>query len=156
MKKRIAIIISWIAVLLWMLLIFRLSSQVAVKSNGLSLGITYWIQSFLANLISADTGVINHIVRKSAHFSAYLILGILSSNALRVSGIFKWKKFILALGICVLYAVSDEIHQLFIAGRSGQPSDVLIDSMGALIGIGIFTLIEYFHSKRSKVIKQNT
>lgn len=39
-----------------------------------------------------------------------------------------------------LYAASDEIHQLFIPGRAGRISDVLIDSLGVLIGCGVFII----------------
>jgi VanZ family protein len=141
MNKIIKVTVSWILVLLWMLLIFRLSSQVAAESNGLSLGITGWIQNVLEKFIRMDSGVLNHLVRKGAHFSAYMLLAVFSSNAVHQSGISGWKGFAAAFGICVLYASSDEIHQLFVAGRSGQSTDVLIDSLGALVGMGIALLI---------------
>lgn len=153
MNKKLVIILSWSAVFLWMLLIFNLSSQAAAKSNGLSLGVTYWLHKALERVIDVDVNTFNHIVRKGAHFSAYLVLGILSCNALRISGILKWKRFFLALGICVLYAASDEIHQLFIAGRSGQPSDVILDSLGAVSGLGIFMLTERRFSKKKHLKK---
>ena len=40
----------------------------------------------------------------------------------------------------ILYAITDEIHQLFIPGRNGNVVDVLIDSCGGLIGIGVIWL----------------
>ncbi|MDF2988022.1 MAG: VanZ family protein [Eubacterium sp.] len=147
--KKVVGVLSWAAVFLWMLLIFKLSSQAAVQSNGLSLGITYWLQKIMEKIINMEVSGFNHIVRKGAHFTAYLILGILSSNALRISGISKGKRFVLALGICVLYAISDEIHQLFIAGRSGQATDVMLDSLGAATGLGIFMLMENRLKKRN-------
>lgn len=74
------------------------------------------------------------IVRKSAHFIGYMILGILASGLiLHYENINK--KYPLAFLICVIYAISDEIHQLFVPGRSGQVRDVLIDSAGSLLGI---------------------
>lgn len=148
MNKKILVVFSWAAVLLWMLLIFRLSSQVAVESNGLSLGIVGWIQKLMAGLGQAESEIINHIVRKGAHFSAYMVLAALTANALRRSGSNGWKSLVTAICICVLYAVSDEIHQLFVAGRSGQPSDVAIDSLGALAGMGIFILAVKYCEKR--------
>lgn len=75
-------------------------------------------------------------IRKTAHFSVYLLLGVLVMNALRRSGVIGLKAVALAIGICVLYAVSDEVHQLFVPGRGGQARDVLIDSAGAILGIG--------------------
>ncbi len=143
MNKRFIITISWVLVFLWMLIIFRLSSQVAEDSNGLSLGITGLLQKTLDKIVQTDSGSLNHLVRKGAHFSAYMLLAVLSSNAVRQSGIRGLKSLAAALGICVLYAASDEIHQLFVAGRSGQPLDVLIDSLGACVGIGIFTLVKH-------------
>ena len=156
MKRNIKLIASWAAVLLWMLLIFRLSSQVADDSNNLSLGITGLLHKLIDGFITVNEEAANHIVRKSAHFTAYLILGILALNALSSSGISKWKKeIIISLLICVLYAVSDEIHQLFVPGRSGQPGDVLIDSLGAGVGIGIYILVRLFF-KGKKIKKVGT
>lgn len=74
------------------------------------------------------------ITRKSAHFIGYMILGILASGLiLQYENINK--KYPLAFLICVIYAISDEIHQLFVPGRAGQVRDVLIDSAGSFLGI---------------------
>ncbi len=151
MRKIIVTTISWMAVALWMLLIFRLSSQVAVKSNGMSMGITDFIINIFNKLFHSEisgSGSLNHIVRKTAHFMAYLILGILSFNALKISCMGSWRRPAFSLGLCVLYAISDELHQVFVSGRSGQASDVFIDSLGAGIGIAIFLLAVSFHESR--------
>jgi VanZ family protein len=42
---------------------------------------------------------------------------------------------------CILYAISDEVHQLFVLGRGAQVVDVLIDSLGAFVGIGMYRVI---------------
>jgi VanZ family protein len=84
---------------------------------------------------------LNHIVRKNAHFFAYLLLGLLVTNALINSDIRRIKCIILAAAICVLYASSDEIHQLFVPGRGGMVMDVVIDSAGAVIGICIIGVL---------------
>ena len=83
----------------------------------------------------------NHIVRKNAHFFAYLMLGILVIYALRKSGVYGYRSVVIALGVCVLYAVSDEVHQLFVPGRGGQVQDVIIDSAGVSVGIGLYWVI---------------
>ncbi len=151
MSKNVKIIVSWAAVLLWMLFIFKMSSQVAIESNDLSLGITGLLYKLMDGFIRFNQAAVNHIVRKGAHFTAYLLLGILTLNALSSIGITKYRKVIIAFSICVLYAISDEIHQLFVPGRSGQPGDVLIDSLGAGVGIAIHLLIElFFKSKKIK------
>lgn len=121
-----------------MVLIFYLSHQPATESNELSTGITEKIVETVEKIapdIDIDIGSFNHIIRKNGHFFAYLVLGILVVNGLRGSGVSGYKGFILALLICVLYAVSDEIHQLYVPGRGGQVKDVIIDSAGALVGI---------------------
>lgn len=128
----------WILVVLWMTLIFYLSHQPASKSNELSIGVTEKITGIVGktNLnIEQNIRNFNRIIRKNAHFFAYLILGILTFNGLKDSKITGGRGFIIALIICILYAISDEIHQLFIPGRSGQVMDVVIDGMGSLVGI---------------------
>ena len=132
MKK----IISTVLVVLWMILIFSLSNQVALVSSHQS--------SFFVNIITnifgnSNINIITFVVRKCAHFTLYLILGVLVLNALRY---YKVKNIIiLAILICITYACFDEIHQLFIQGRSGEVRDVLIDSIGSLIGIVLFKLV---------------
>lgn len=135
-------ILSWIFVVIWMGLIFSQSHKPAAESNKLSKGVTEIIIETVEK-ISPDTEVdisvsrFNHILRKNAHFFSYLLLGILTLNALISSGIDGYKRIGFAFLICLLYAASDEFHQTFIPGRGGQVKDVIIDSCGALVGIGL-------------------
>ncbi|NMA62964.1 MAG: VanZ family protein [Syntrophomonadaceae bacterium] len=146
-KKRI---LSWIVVLLWMLLIFHLSSQAAEDSNQLSTGITrvvvQTVERFLPDT-DIDIGSVNHIVRKNAHFAAYLVLGVLVMNALRRSEVYGFRALAIALGICVVYAISDEVHQLFVPGRGAQVKDVIIDSLGAMVGAGLVLLKQSYKNQ---------
>lgn len=140
-KQRKYLIVSWIAVLVWAGIIFYLSSQPAGASNHLSIGLLRLIVKSLGKAISLEIetlAIVNHLLRKSAHFFVYLVFGGLVVNGLRAGGITGKKGLATALGICVLYAVFDEIHQLFVPGRGGQLSDVVLDSIGAIAGIGIF------------------
>lgn len=63
-----------------------------------------------------------------------------------------WRKFrkemFLPWLIAALYAASDEIHQLFVPGRSGQLSDVILDSAGALAGVAAFTVLWWLINRR--------
>lgn len=97
----------WLAVVLWMALIFYVSNQPkdAIPSFG-------WLDL---------------LVKKTAHFTAYAILAGLCYAA---SGRFGWAFF-----ITVLYAVTDEYHQTFILNRHGTPLDVLIDALGAWLAL---------------------
>lgn len=83
---------------------------------------------------------LNTPLRKVAHASEYLILTILLIIALINSGIKGKKIFIIALLICFLYACTDEYHQTFVKGRTGQFTDTLIDTMGGVIGCSIAVL----------------
>ena len=136
-------ILSWTVVIFWMILIFNLSSQVAQQSNQLSTGIAEIIVKTVERIIpQADLDIykLNNLVRKSTHFFLYLVFGPLVVNALRRSGVYGYRSIVLVLLICVLYAISDEVHQLFVPDRGGEVKDIIIDSAGATVGIGLYLL----------------
>ena len=88
---------------------------------------------------------VHHAVRKLAHFSEFGLLGVLSAAWLfhmdsRRLVLNRWVKAGISAAFCFLYAVSDEVHQIF-SGRGPAVSDVLIDTSGALAGIGALLLI---------------
>ncbi|MBB6446703.1 VanZ family protein [Bacillus benzoevorans] len=129
-------ILSWIAVIVWLGVIFYLSSQPATESNELSKGITEYIVKIVEMVHpEADLNINNSNIREYAHFFAYLVLGILVKVILKVIGIRGIRGMGLAILLCVLCAVSDEIHQIFSPGRGIQLKDVIVDSIGACIGI---------------------
>ncbi|MZQ99687.1 MAG: VanZ family protein [Acidaminobacter sp.] len=132
-------LISWIAVILWMGVIFSLSTQPAAVSNELSKGVTEIVIEAVEKVlpaVSLEVEDYNHYIRKNAHFFAYMLLGVLVANALRTGDSRTvLANVVLAGVICAGYAVSDEIHQLFVSGRGAQVKDVLIDSGGAAVGI---------------------
>lgn len=153
----------WISTVLWMTLIFLLSAQEAVQSDGLSLGIVGKILEFISDfdgfpaINTIDTeylirvvSSINFFVRKMAHFMLFAILSVLVYN-LVFCYIFKRTKVIMLSSlICLVYAVSDEIHQLFVPGRAGQFRDVIIDFSGVLTALLIIFLISNYRIKRIK------
>ena len=138
MNYRIMISLSWIIVFSWMVLIYLLSDQPAIQSSHLSESITEFIVGSSAEAVSFDRW--NFLVRKNAHLFNYLVLGILVMNALTKSLVSRYRSVVWSCGICVLFACTDEFHQLFVAGRGAQLMDVLIDSVGALVGIGLYSL----------------
>ncbi|WP_372995810.1 VanZ family protein [Lutispora sp.] len=143
-NRKLITYISWSLVTLWMLTIFNLSSQAAQQSNNLSTGVSEAIVEVIEKVAPKydfDIRELNHLLRKNAHFFSYLVLGVLVINALRRSGNKRMTGYALAFVICVLYAVSDEVHQLFVPGRGGQVTDVLIDSAGAAVGITAYLLV---------------
>lgn len=91
-------------------------------------------------------------IRKTAHFTVYTSLGVWLSLLWSTFNIKSTNKILISLLCAFIYACSDEIHQLFVPGRSGQFTDVLIDSSGALFGIliviGISVLIKKYKLKK--------
>ena len=121
-----------------MIVIFMLSNDNGVASSGKSDGIAY----FIASKISiTDTDNLIFLIRKTAHITEYLILGILLINVLKDYNKLSIKLVIITIIFCFTYAISDEVHQLFIQSRSGKFTDVLIDTLGSSIGVIIYYLI---------------
>ena len=137
----------------WCVFIFRMSAKGGDVSQGMSAGviasaIKVLYPGFASMSSDAQAAAINtwsFPVRKAAHLSEYAMLGLLASNAVvQVARVWGSKAslrsearslLLLAFALCVLYAASDEFHQLFVDGRSGQLRDVVIDSCGAAIGV---------------------
>lgn len=137
-------VFSIIFLIVWMIFIFYMSSLSATTSASQS----NKIASNLCNLFKGlNQNTVNFLVRKCAHFTEYLILGLLCLNMIKSFGL----KSFLAIIICILYAISDELHQLFVIGRSCELRDVFIDSLGSVSGIIIYNLIE----KRKNAKKNN-
>ena len=117
----------------WMLFIFYMSSF----DSSVSASQSNLVVDTLCTLFKGfDKNLVSLIVRKFAHFTEYLILGMLCLNMIKKCGL----KNCLAILICVLYAASDEIHQIFVPGRSCRVIDILLDSFGSISGIIIYDL----------------
>ena len=143
MKK----IISFIVLILWMIVIFSFSSADANKSTGTS-------DKVITTMIEIKDKITNNetpnnekeiivknssfYIRKLAHITEYLILGFLMFNLLKQYSV---TNIYYAIGLSILYSCTDEFHQLFINGRSGSIRDVLIDSIGILIGTYLYKLL---------------
>lgn len=133
-------------VILCMVIIFSFSMDNSKESTRKSEGVILEVTSFLGfDLTSQQQQYIVELffvpVRKAAHFFIYLVLGITLISFLREFSIPIRKLILLSIFLAFLYACSDEIHQLFVAGRSGQASDVLLDTVGASVGVGIYYLL---------------
>lgn len=131
----------WILVVLWMAFIFYCSAQPAFQSKEMSSSLIDFVVQALRRWFP-ELGIPmkewHGFTRKLAHFVIYCVLGVLVIQAMRSSKT-EWKRAIpTALAICVLYAISDEFHQLFVPGRGAQFSDVLLDSAGSTLGVYLF------------------
>ena len=100
---------------------------------------------------------VQYYVRKAAHFSVFASLGLCLFSAINLTfkNRFLW---LYSFIVSVLYAISDEIHQLFVLGRSCRIGDMFIDSMGALSGILIVLIIItlYKYQKIKKAVQNWT
>ena len=126
----------FIPALIWMIFIFIMSHTNGNDSSNQS----NFIAEIILKVINIDRDTLTFIIRKAAHMSEYAISNVISKHTLSLS-----------LLVTFIYACSDEFHQLFIPGRSGQFKDVLIDTSGALIMLMIIFLWQ--RKKKSKLIK---
>ncbi len=136
--------LSFVPAIIMMCLIFSFSGQDADTSSELSFQVgikvfsvaneTFdkgWSSKKIEQLSEAS----QYYIRKTAHFTEYLILAITVAFPLYVFGIRGPWLVILAGSFCIAFAGLDEYHQSFVAGRSPQKKDVLIDSCGVIIGV---------------------
>lgn len=153
-----------VAALLWMIVIFSFSAKVAEDSEEMSRSVGMLIgkavikeyKEWPGKRQAAFAAKIDYPVRKAAHASEYALLGILLTGA--IMDIRKpWKRQLLACFLIgAAYAASDEFHQLFVPGRSGQIRDVMIDSAGVAAGIILACLaIRAFQCRTPRKIEEN-
>lgn len=151
--KKIVRILSFLPAVTWMVLIFSFSAAPAVESSETSDGISYKIVKAMAALPFLDweeeeleeKAETFHVpIRKAAHFSEYALLAVLWAVPFGYITKSTKKRMATAFLLCFIYAVSDEIHQLFVPGRDGNIKDVLIDTAGAGFGILVWRFI--FHN----------
>lgn len=137
-------IVKFILLVFWMMFIFSLSSDNGDISTKKSDNFIIKIVEVLSQKTLSDsekekwTTYLVVPVRKSAHLFVYLILGLLVYSFITEFMMNGYKVFLLSSSLSFLYACSDEFHQMFVSGRSGQISDVILDCFGALLGILIF------------------
>ena len=127
MKKYIFFVLT----LFWMGVIFWFSSKNADVSGEQSQSLTEKVLGFFnINLNENSINYLENIIRKLCHFSEYFILAALSLGFFE--SVFKQDKVLaFTLLLCIIYAITDEIHQYFIPGRACRFSDILIDASGS-------------------------
>lgn len=145
-KDKVLIVLA----IIWMGVIFMFSAQVSDESKSSSNKVTSAVVNTVISIKKENISeekrqkIIEDktfIVRKSAHFTEYFILGLILILYLQTKEKLATKYIILAIIFCVLYATSDEIHQLFVDGRSCKIMDILIDTCGSSLAILGFTSI---------------
>ncbi|MEG1483704.1 VanZ family protein [Clostridium sp.] len=144
MNKR-GVIISWTSLLVWMAVIFFMSHQSGDVSSNQS-DLVMRVFEFLGIKLDSYFGdLATLIIRKTAHFSEYLILFLLLYRVISLYIDKKSAKIYTLLGV-FLYAGSDEIHQYFVPGRAMAFKDVMIDTFGGLVAMSL----TWIHEKIKK------
>ena len=144
MTKRI---IKLVLLIICMATIFMFSADSGEASNKKSDGVIVRISEFFVGHHLSDAERQEKIdkyvvfIRKSAHYGIYFILGFLIiCNLVEFKNLDKTVILYYAIVFSFLYACSDEVHQLFVPGRSGKALDVLLDTFGSCCGIGFYLL----------------
>lgn len=140
----------------WMAAIFILSAETAAESSATSGGvITALAKIFYPGFEHLDEAgrlqlveSLQFITRKAAHFSCYGVLGLLSFLSVATYRKTEYSfRVALSMLISLLYAVCDEIHQLYVPGRSCELRDVCIDFSGSLLAITFAALVARLSKK---------
>lgn len=142
-------------------IIFGFSSQNGEESGGISSRVTEFIlekSNTYKNIEENRQDEIfertEKIIRKIAHFSIYALVGFLLMGLVSTFKLKEKNRILISLILGVLYATSDEIHQLFSPGRSAQITDVYIDTLGILVGIFVILLfIKIFEKIKLQKVK---
>lgn len=130
---------SILLMLFWMIVVFMLSAEPSKKSENTSDNFTKIIFN---NITDKRVQELSFIVRKSAHFTLYTLGGMCICVSVMLNYNKSSKKYLISFIIGSIYAITDEIHQFFVPGRSCELRDVIIDSSGILIGIIIIKCFE--------------
>lgn len=143
---------------IWMSVIFAFSAMDSEQSTEVSMSVGGVVaETFVPGYDNWDEDKqvefaqkIDHPIRKTAHATEYAILGFLIT--MTINSFFTEKKGLrfVALPLGSLYAVSDELHQTMVSGRSCQLSDVCIDTCGVFAGLMLAVLVIFIMNKLKK------
>lgn len=151
--------LSWLPAILIMLVIFNFSSKPAIVSGENSLSIADYVMKLYERITDRQIEeelrdeqllMLDHYIRKTAHVMEYAVLAAAFGLPLwlrrqRSSFVWLW-----AVALAAVYAATDELHQRFVPGRSGELRDVIIDTAGAMMGASLFILIANIFLRRNK------
>jgi VanZ family protein len=156
--------ISWLPAVIIMVIIFYFSAKPAITSAESSLRISQTLinayesftdVSFEELVRSQVLSELDHAVRKTAHFIEYALLAAAFVLHFTIRKVGSRGKLGFSVLITAVYAMTDEFHQTFVPGRSGQVSDVLLDSCGAITGaLGFLLLTAIMVRFRNKALKR--
>lgn len=147
-----------ILLIIWMITVFVFSHQPSDESSVTSGKTTRAILSLIPAFNELQeieqeelVEMVQPFIRKIAHLSIYTLGGILTALYINEYNLTETKKFLFSSLVGLVYSITDEIHQLFIPGRAGLAIDVVIDTIGVILGVAIvWTVIKIV----DKVVQQ--
>lgn len=161
-------IISIMLVIIWMIVIYSFSATPSIESNEKSTEIVTKVVEKVETTTSNNTNVsnvnkqneieiLNIYFRKFAHASIYFVLCALLINAVyQYNKKVNIKYILLCILICFIYACTDEYHQTFVLGRTGQFTDVIIDTIGSifccLLYLGIYKIFKLINRNKKELM----
>lgn len=134
--------------LLYVAVVFGNSLVPAVQSSEQSAFVLGKVLEVMGAVGMNHTGITEHIIRKTAHFTEYAVMGLLLYQVLSQYRLPKTERWLLHGLLGFLVPFVDETIQLFVAGRSGQISDMWLDCFGVLCGTAVWMGILWLLKKR--------
>jgi len=128
----------WLPLILWMAVIFSASTGLGSPANTSCFfrPLMHWL---FPGMSEEKIEQLHFVVRKTAHFVEYAVLGVLAWRAVHFDPAFgsysPGRQLRLALLLCLLYASTDEFHQSFVPTRQPAVQDVLLDGCGSGFGL---------------------
>lgn len=148
-----------------MIVIYQFSAESKEESGDRSKDLTViLVETFYPDFELLDQSTQHDVIkaahimlRKAAHFTEYALLGFLLTSLLLFIGRYlkrmaKWIAWVIPPVFCLLYAISDEVHQIF-SNRGPSPIDVMIDFAGAICGYLLIHVI-VLAAHRVRVIRE--
>ncbi|QHQ59950.1 hypothetical protein Ana3638_03430 [Anaerocolumna sedimenticola] len=151
--KKLKRVWVWMPAILILFLIYNFSAANGLQSSAMSSNLTEKIINFFIRVPFLDFKpaqekisfqVLHIFVRKLGHVTEYAALALSMAFALYQYQVNNGRLIVWCMAFGFFYACTDEVHQLFILGRSGQFTDVLIDSLGMIFGVLFFTYLFTF------------
>ena len=146
--------IKWVTrglLLVWIIVIFSFSNQNGEESSGISDKVGARIVNLVDDFASMNWSIeeknaaiakIAYPIRKMAHMFEYAILALLAYIS--------FSNYVISIIIVFANGAVDELHQLFIPGRAGRFTDVLIDTTGGLIMLALIWLFNKIRTDRKR------
>lgn len=134
-------VVSWALVALWAAFIFFMSAHTGSDLNegdDLIAHIKQWLNAVQLRYFGPGVDLASSI----AHFCEFTVFGVLLAQALGRHMAGRWGVVVLvAVAMASAYAVTDEVHQIFVPGRVCDIADWVVDTAGALLGAAVCVLV---------------